>query len=135
MLWLCPVFSFSQNYSKRRPPNLQGKIKIITLKNDKKQNVGDYYYKPCDTWHVNKEAAYYIFRHAEVMSTFDLHNSFSIFACYERGKVKIDNKIYQYAINGGSWFTLSTKDTTYYFGCILDSSTNKYFLSGVDLQN
>ena len=64
------------------------------------------------------------------MTTYDLHSSFSTFPCYETGKVKIDGKKYSYAINGGSWFTLSTKDTTYYYGCVLDTTANKYFLAG-----
>lgn len=135
LLWLCPAFSFSQSYSKRKAPNLKGKIEIITLINDKQENKGNYYYEPCDTWHIDKKAAYYIFRHAEIMTTYDLHSSFSVFPCYETGKVKIGDKKYSYSINGGSWFTLSTKDTTYYYGCVLDTSNNKYFLSGVEQPN
>jgi len=135
LLWLCPIVSFAQHNSKRKAPNLRGKIEIISLINHKEQNKGKYYYKPCDTWNIDRKAIYYIFRHAEVIKTLDLHDVYSTYLCYETGKAKIDGKIYQYSINGGSWFTLSTKDTTYYYGCAQDSSTNKYFLSGIDEPN
>lgn len=132
LLLLCPLFAVSQHYSKRKPPNLKGKIEVITMKNDRQENKGDYHYAPCDTWHINKKAVYYIFRHADRIGTLDLHDLYNTYPCYETGKVKIDKKIYRYSINGGSWFTLSTRDTTYFFGCLSHSSTNRYFISDVE---
>ncbi|MDW7692037.1 hypothetical protein R9C00_15155 [Flammeovirgaceae bacterium SG7u.111] len=84
----------------------------------------------CIGWTLTEEEINSIIVSSQELSGSDWHYLFDHLPCEISGKIIQQQNEFKLSINGGSWFTLASKDTTVYFGCF-DSSTDKYFLSTV----
>ncbi|NLR62509.1 hypothetical protein HGH93_30740 [Chitinophaga polysaccharea] len=84
----------------------------------------------CKGWRLSNESIVAILRHGKPISMHDFHYLYYVLPCEVKGLVEIDRNQYRYRINAGSFFTISNKDSTFYFECNSPKLKNKFLMSG-----
>ncbi|TWF40328.1 hypothetical protein FHW36_10410 [Chitinophaga polysaccharea] len=90
----------------------------------------DVMYSKCKGWKLSNESIVAILRHGKPISMLDFHYLYYVLPCEVNGLVQIDSNQYRYRINAGSFFTISSKDSTFYFECNSPEFKNKFLMSG-----
>lgn len=124
----CQTTADKQKTIKAFPLN-QNKISIIGIEKDSSASSGkSEYNSTCQGWSLDKKAVVEIIKAVRPISMHDFMYLYNVLPCEIEGKLKIGDKEYSYVINAGSFMKLSSKDTTYYYGCSA-KECEKYFLS------
>jgi len=81
----------------------------------------------CINWTLDKLDIKKIIQESKPISGPEWHNLFGHYPCRIHGKLRQDSTEFDYSINSGAWFTVSSTDTTLMFGSFKEDN-NKYFL-------
>jgi hypothetical protein len=81
----------------------------------------------CIQWTLNKLDVEQIIKESKPISGPEWHHLFGHYPCRIHGKLLQDSTEFEYSINGGAWFTVSSPDTTLMFGSFKEEN-NEYFL-------
>lgn len=82
----------------------------------------------CTGWTLGPAQIAAILRSGNAISAETLHAQFDFLSCNYRGVVQINGCRFDFAMNAGSWFSLTRDDKTGYFGCY-GKQTGKFFIS------
>ncbi len=86
----------------------------------------------CREWNLSNESITMILKHGKPINMHDFHYLYYVFPCDIKGIVQIDSCIYRYRINAGSFFTISSIDSTYYFECNAPEYRKFFLMTGGD---
>jgi hypothetical protein len=81
----------------------------------------------CIKWTLNKSEVKKIIIESKPISGPEWHHLFGHYPCQIQGKIVQNSTEFDYSINSGAWFTISSSDTTLMFGSF-NEENNKYFL-------
>ncbi|WP_146104982.1 carboxypeptidase-like regulatory domain-containing protein [Nonlabens tegetincola] len=81
----------------------------------------------CNNWTLNKFEIESIIQQSKPISGPEWHHLFGHYPCRIHGKLLQGSIKFEYSINSGAWFTVSSPDTTLMFGSFKEEN-NKYFL-------
>jgi hypothetical protein len=81
----------------------------------------------CIKWTLNNQDVKKIIKESKPISGPDWHHLFGHYPCRIHGKIFQNSNEFDYSINSGAWFTVSSSDTTLIFGSFKEEN-NKYFL-------
>lgn len=81
----------------------------------------------CINWTLDKLEIEKIIQQSKPISGTEWHYLFGHYPCRIHGKLIQDSTEFEYSINSGAWFTVSSPDTTLMFGSFKEEN-NKYFL-------
>lgn len=117
-----------------------GRDSILILSCSKKSNfdsIENEFYSKCKNWELNALTVKEILKRVVPITSHELHYLYYVLPCEMKGKLKINEEVFDYTLNAGSFVTLSNSDTTLIFG-IKGKATEKFFLvnggdSGNDL--
>lgn len=106
-------------------------VKVLST-NWESQNLkpADVIYSKCMEWRLSNESIVAILKHGKPISMRDFHYFYYVLPCEVKGLVQIDSSQYSYRINAGSFFTISNRDTTLYFGCNSPEFKDKFLMEG-----
>lgn len=85
----------------------------------------------CKKWNIKKENLNVIFKNSEPIdgTTWDL--AFAFTTCVVNGQLKQNDEVFDYSVNGGSWFRVICRDTSMLFGDF-NKRDGKFFLDSVE---
>ena len=81
----------------------------------------------CINWTLDKLDIERIIKQSKPISGPEWHHLFGHYPCRIHGKLLQDSNEFEYSINSGAWFTVSSPDTTLMFGSFKEEN-KKYFL-------
>lgn len=81
----------------------------------------------CIKWTLDKLEIKKIIQESKPISGPEWHHLFGHYPCRIHGKLRQGSTEFEYSINSGAWFTVSSPDTTLMFGSFIEEN-NKYFL-------
>ena len=81
----------------------------------------------CINWTLDKLEIERIIQQSKPISGPEWHHLFGHYPCRIHGKLLQGSTEFEYSINSGAWFTVSSPDTTLMFGSFKEEN-NKYFL-------
>jgi hypothetical protein len=81
----------------------------------------------CINWTLDKLEIKKIIQESEPISGFEWHHLFGHYPCRILGKLRQGSTEFEYSINSGAWFTVSSADTTLMYGSFKEEN-NKYFI-------
>jgi hypothetical protein len=81
----------------------------------------------CIKWTLDKLAIEKIIQESKPISGPEWHHLFGHYPCRIHGRLQQGSTEFEYSINSGAWFTVSSPDTTLMFGSFKEEN-NKYFL-------
>lgn len=81
----------------------------------------------CIKWTLNKQEVKKIIEESKLISGPEWHHLFGHYPCRIHGKLLQNSTEFDYSINSGAWFTVSSSDTNLMFGSFKEEN-NKYFL-------
>lgn len=82
----------------------------------------------CEPWNLSKSEIKKIINDSDSLSGEDWHHLFTHYPCEIKGTLKQNEVIFEFAINAGSWLTISSKDSAYMFANF-NKKNEKLFLS------
>lgn len=81
----------------------------------------------CKKWKLTAASIKDILKNGAPISMHELSYLYYVLPCEVKGLIEIDSALFSYSVNAGSYFTISNKDTTFFYGCNA-SACKKYFL-------
>lgn len=84
----------------------------------------------CVKWTLNELQVKKILKESKPITGPEWHYMFGHYPCRIYGNILQDSVEFEYSINSGAWFTISSSDTTLLFGSF-EEENNKYFLDTV----
>lgn len=81
----------------------------------------------CINWTLDKLEIEKIIQQSKPISGSEWHHLFGHYPCRIYGKLLQGSTEFEYSINSGAWFTVSSPDTTLMFGSFKEEN-NKYFI-------
>jgi hypothetical protein len=105
-------------------------FQIISLKKDIKYTSEKSDLLLCSNWNVSNQDIIKVIQNSNQINSHIVHYEFDNLPCVYVGKITQNYVEYKVEVNAGSWFSVSNKDTTLFFGSYLDEN-KKYFLSYV----
>lgn len=82
----------------------------------------------CEDWSLSDTQIKTIIKGSQSITGPEWHHQFDHLPCSISGKIIQNEQEYEYSINGGAWFMIHVKDTSFIFGSF-NTENNKYFLS------
>jgi hypothetical protein len=82
----------------------------------------------CKHWDLDKVQITNIIKGSNPITGPEWHYQFDHLPCSINGKIIQNEQEYEYSINGGAWFMIHVKDTSFIFGSF-STENDKYFLS------
>lgn len=70
----------------------------------------------CSKWDLTEDEMEMVLKDSEVINKSEWHYQFSFFKCQYTGQIKQADKMYDFSVNAGSWFSVSNKDSTTLYG-------------------
>ena len=70
----------------------------------------------CNDWSLNAQQIKRIIKNAEPIETDTWNKDFEFLPCIMNAKLEQEGKIYILQVNAGSWFTITARDSSIYFG-------------------
>jgi len=84
----------------------------------------------CKSWVLDEYKIRKIIQDSKQINGYEWHHLFGHYPCFFEGKLIQDSIEFNYSINGGAWYTVSSPDTTLMFGSF-NVNNNTYFLDSV----
>lgn len=81
----------------------------------------------CIKWTLSKKEVKKIIKESKLINGPEWHHLFGHYPCIIHGKILQNSTEFDYSINSGAWFTVSSSDTTLIFGSFKEEN-NKFFL-------
>ncbi len=89
----------------------------------------------CENWTIEKQDLRKIMQSMKSIQGEEWHHSFDHLPCEITGELIQNNNIFKYSINSGSWISISTLDTTIWFGDV-DKLNEVVFMNPIlDMEN
>jgi hypothetical protein len=107
-------------------------IKILSVnKKIRKDTAENQYYNQCESWNLTEKKIVEIIKLSKPISSHEFQYQYYVLPCEFNGQLKIDNAMFRYKVNAGSYVVLISSDTTIYLGCA-SKKCKKYFLTTKD---
>jgi len=88
----------------------------------------------CLKWTLSKLELKKIIKESRPINGQEWHHLFGHYPCIIKGSIIQNFTEFQYSINSGAWFTISSKDSIMRFGS-LEKKNNKFFLDSAWIEN
>lgn len=114
--------------------NLNNPFKIIEIKKHAYQMAEEPDTLGCDDWELQEFEIKKIIQESRPINGPEWHHLFDHLPCTIEGLLIQDSVQFEFSFNGGSWFTITSADTSITYGSF-DEENRKFFLSDVWIEN
>src|SRR5687767_3962234 len=81
----------------------------------------------CAGWNLSTSEMENIIASGRQVDSHTWHYEFSVLPCIREGVLRQKGQVYSFTINAGSWFSVHTEDSAYYYG-VYEKDLQRYFL-------
>ena len=120
---------FLQSVIKSKKPifDINLDFEILNLENSNDSPSSDPDTTHCNEWTLNKSEIKMIISESRPINGPEWHHLFGHYPCSIQGKILQKSVEFEYSINCGAWFSISSPDTTLMFGSFKEEN-NKFFI-------
>ena len=108
--------------------SINGEVEIISKLTSNNYSSSSMDTTICEDWSLSDTQIKTIIKGSQSITGPEWHHQFDHLPCSISGKIIQNEQEYEYSINGGAWFMIHVKDTSFIFGSF-NTENNKYFLS------
>lgn len=88
----------------------------------------------CNDWMLDSADIVNVMHHSHSIDQTEFSYLYYVLPCEINGLVLVDGKKYLYKVNGGSFFSIVTRDAEFYFGCSADVCSQWFVETGGDVK-